>query len=100
MNWLYSNAIGGVKLQVQESDVERSLEILGLDPSGTELGESEEDEKDDEWRCPNCDSLNVRFERYSKWGIFLPWLLLNFPLPFPKRKWKCAECGHEWKEKD
>lgn len=31
MNWLWSNAVGGVELQVKESDVEKATEILALE---------------------------------------------------------------------
>ena len=28
MNWMYSNAVGGVKLQVEESNLERAQQLL------------------------------------------------------------------------
>lgn len=30
-NWLYSGAVGGVKVKVREGDVERALDILGME---------------------------------------------------------------------
>jgi Flp pilus assembly protein TadD len=91
MNWLYTNVVGGVKLQVRKRDVERAHDILGL-KEDTELDDAEE------LRCPNCNASNVHYEKYATRGVFASWLLLRFPLPFLKRKWKCAECGYEWKE--
>ena len=94
MYWLYSNAVGGVKLQVKGQDVEKAREILGLEQT------SFEDElvaEDEEPRCPNCNSSNVHYERYAKRGLFASWLILSFPIPFLKRTWKCGDCGHEWK---
>jgi len=45
-NWLYSNAVGGVKLQVSERNAEQALEILGIYLDGDESGEDEvEDEE-------------------------------------------------------
>lgn len=95
--WLYSNAIGGVKLQVREQDVERALDILGIQQNSVDLVEDEFDEEDEEPKCPNCNSLNIYYERYANRGLFASWLLLGFPLPFLKRKWRCGDCGYEWK---
>jgi Flp pilus assembly protein TadD len=98
-NWLYSNAVGGVKLQVREHEVEKALEILGMEPEGVEDTEDDLDEaeQDEYTRCPNCNSGSIRYEEYAKRGVFASHLLLGFPLPFLKRKWHCQECGHEWK---
>ena len=65
MNWFYSNAVGGVKLQVKEADVKRSIEILRQKPIsvdfGTDEAEEEEEEDDDDEGpcCPKCDSSEV-----------------------------------------
>jgi tetratricopeptide (TPR) repeat protein len=97
MNWLYSNVVGGVKLQVKEQDVDRAVKILGIEMEDAEFYEDEFDDEE-ESRCPNCNSLDIHYERYSKRGVFASWLILRFPLPFLKRKWKCRKCGFEWKE--
>jgi len=96
-NWLYSNAIGGVKLQVREPDVERAIEALGIELTGTVMDGEALDTEDDESKCPNCSSFNIHYERYAKRPLFASWLLLGFPLPFLKRKCKCYDCDHEWK---
>ncbi len=98
MNWLYSNVIGGVKLQVKEQDVERALEILGIEPEDFEdvIDDFGEEEVEDE-RCPHCNSSNIHYEKYAIPAVFASWLLLSFPLPFLKRKWKCANCDYRWK---
>jgi predicted Zn-ribbon and HTH transcriptional regulator len=95
--WLYSNAIGGAKLQVREQDAERALEILNLeaDPTGLmeeEFGKARENEK-----CPKCGSLRIRYERFAKRWVFLSWFVTGLPLPFMKRKWECQDCGHTWR---
>ncbi len=96
-NWLYSNAIGGVKLQVKQDDAGRALTILDraeapLSWDETELGQADADEL-----CPKCDSLSIHYEKYATRWLFLSWLILQFPLPIFKRKWACTECGHVWK---
>lgn len=97
MNWLYSNAIGGVKLQVRGDDVERALEILNRKPEMIPTDDIEDAEEAETVTCPTCQSTNTRFETYETRLVFLSWLLLNFPLPFFKRRWTCRDCGHIWK---
>ncbi len=93
MYWLLSNAIGGVKLLVKESDRERAVEILRQESTGTNSIEADEDEP----RCPKCGSLDIYYEKYSRRAVFISWLLLTVPFPFLKRKWKCRKCGYQWK---
>ena len=103
MNWLYSNAIGGVGVRVKAAEVERANEILRavLNPDAVEgertPADSETDQGSDnnsEMRCPQCGSENVYYEKFSRRLVFASWALLTVPLPFFKRKWKCRECEH------
>jgi tetratricopeptide (TPR) repeat protein len=96
-NWLYSNAVGGVKLQVREEDVDAAQLILADGPGEIDWeGEGgEEDEEDDPEHCPRCDSNAIRYEKFEKKGFFLSWLLLDF---FLKGEWVCQDCGYNWKE--
>ena len=94
-NWLFSNAVGGVKLNVRESDAQRAFEVLQLEPIEIDTVEVGADEP----RCLECSSLKVSYERFSRRLVFASWLLLGFPLPFLKRKWICKECGYQWKAK-
>ena len=98
INWLYSNAIGGVKLQVKSSDAERAKAIL----------EEQEETKPEEIKkkdkniicCPKCNSDEIYFEKFAKKLVFISWLLLGIPIPFikRKRKRKCYNCGYQWKK--
>ncbi len=105
MNWLYSNAIGGVGVQVKVADVERANEILQavLNPDTTgdkpALAESEIDQggDDSKIRCPQCGSEDVYYEKFSRRLVFASWVLLSVPLPFLRKKWKCQECEHLFK---
>ena len=106
MNWLYSNAIGGVGVKVKAADVERANEILQavLNPAAvggeSTLSDSEMDQGSDttsEIRCPQCGSENVYYEKYSRRLVFASWALLSVPLPFFRKKWKCRECEHLFK---
>ncbi len=77
-NWLLSNAIGGVKLKVKESDVEKAAEILQQEPVDIDSIEFDEDMETDEDRlqCPKCNSSSdVYYEKYSRRTFFLFWML-------------------------
>ncbi len=93
MNWLLSGAVGGAKLLVRKEDEDRAKEILNENYKG-ELTENEYDII----KCPQCGSENTSFEKFSKRIAFLSWLLLTFPIPYLKKKWRCRECGFEWKK--
>lgn len=116
MNWLWSNAIGGVGVRVKAVDAERANEILqvALNPDRSirvvlnpdTIGDrstpadSEADQGSDdssEIRCPQCGSENVYYEKFSRRLAFASWALLGVPLPFFKKKWKCRECEHLFK---
>ena len=103
MNWLYSNAIGGVGVRVKVADVERTHEILRAvlhsdpiegEPAPTEPETDQGSDDDSEIRCPQCGSENVYYEKFSRRLVFASWALLSVPLPFFKKKWKCRECEH------
>lgn len=110
-NWLYSNAIGGVRLQVRTRDVkaaqallashERALAEDSLDIDWGEVDPSWSDEvreeSDSVYSCPQCRCSDVYYEAFSRRLIFLSILLLGIPLPFLSRTWICDRCGHRWK---
>jgi hypothetical protein len=92
VNWLWSNALGGVKVQVPESEVEAALGILGT-------GQSDEAEGQDVPQatvCPACGSTDTHYF-LDKRGSFLTWLLLGVPVMPAVSKRVCAGCGHKWK---
>ncbi|MGJ8639991.1 MAG: DUF2007 domain-containing protein [Opitutaceae bacterium] len=87
MHWLYSNAIGGVKLEIAEEDYADAQEVLNL-PKETEGALL---------LCPHCESSNVHMRELSLLsGICLA---LYLPLPFACRKVDCLDCGKEFTHK-
>ena len=89
-NPLYANAIGGIRVQVDENDLERAHEILQGSLPSADRGMFE---------CPKCGSDAVAYEKVSKRFAFLTLLLLGIPLLWFKRECKCNACGHKWKQK-
>lgn len=114
-NWFYSNAIGGVKLQVQEADLDTARTVLitaleerergGADYDWSEVNpdwtfdDDQPTASEHQYSCPHCDSTEVFYEKFSKPWVFLSILLLGIPLPFLSRQWSCRSCGERWKQK-
>ena len=89
MNWLYSNVIGGVKVQVAHSHVQAANRILGcVDRPEPASGAS--------YPCPECGADETRLGVRGKRATFLTWLIAGFPLWRGKREWFCAACQHTW----
>lgn len=94
-DWFWSNAIGGVKLQVGEADAEEALEILG--EGIPESLPAEEKVTFRQPKCPRCGSLDVRYDSPSH-GLRLALLwFLPIPTPAGKKRWMCESCGAQWR---
>lgn len=79
-NLMYSNAIGGVKVEVPEDQVGRAKEILEIPKDTESLLE-----------CPHCGSHHVRLRElniFTAIGVFIGLLL-----PITTRKADCYDCG-------
>jgi hypothetical protein len=97
IQWLYSNAIGGVKIAVDQDDLESARQILSEDHS-TELlnvSESQSPPADGDV-CPICTSSAIhpsRLQRIAAAGS----LATGVPLVMWRRRWICSSCGHSWR---
>ena len=89
MDWLYSNAIGGVRVQISEEDVEEARELL----HGTDVPQDEHAAP----VCPKCSSHQTAPHELVRRLSFLSVLLLGFPCVVSRKRWKCADCGNTWK---
>ncbi|GKX62091.1 Uncharacterised protein [Pragia fontium] len=94
MQWLYSDALGGVRLMVAEQDAQEAEEILQQDFS-LSIAETEIPDSDVEsdWICPACGSHNVALFTKGKKSAFVIFILLGFPLFFYQHGVKCNDCG-------
>ncbi|EKU54493.1 PF09413 family protein [Acinetobacter sp. WC-323] len=91
MDWLYSNALGGVRLLVPDRYLEQAQALLAQDFSQEleqEFGLSE--------RCPQCGSTDIKPYTEGKRPAYLVFLLLGFPLFSYKHGTKCQQCQHFW----
>ena len=89
MQWLYSNALGGIKVQVPSQFAEMAKEILDQDYSHL----LDEEIGIDETPCPKCGSTDIEPQTKGKKPAFIVFLLLGFPLFFYKHGIKCRACG-------
>ena len=90
MQWLYSDALGGVRLQVPSSCEQQARALLSEDRSD-ELDACQASEQP---QCPRCSTALQSRQRGRRWA-FLIFIGLHFPL-FPTRNiLHCEHCGYE-----
>ena len=94
MQWLYSHALGGVKVQVPESYREEAITSLSQDYSDLLI----EQEGEDVWSCPECGSEKVESYTSGKIPAFFLFWLIQFPLWPTKKKFTCKQCGARFRE--
>lgn len=99
INPLYSNVVGGIKLKVDETDLEKAQAILAeIDQTPFTT------EEDQVLLCPLCDSEKLVSGHKSFKGIggffsaLFSVLLVVFPVYY-RKVYKCKDCGHEFKVK-
>jgi len=89
MQWLYSQAIGGVKVLVPPECEQDAKDILKTNFSAAVDAECASDKT----VCPSCSSSNVAPFTRGKVPAYLVFLLLGFPLFFYQHGLKCSDCG-------
>lgn len=89
MQWLYSDALGGVRLQVAQEDVMRAQRIL-QDDRETPLVEQEGDDRP---ACPVCGSRDTEYHQIGRRWAFLMFLAIDFPLFRVQDGIRCHSCG-------
>jgi hypothetical protein len=87
MDWLYSNAIGGVRVQIADENLDEAREFLANDspqttPEAVDVV------------CPKCGSHDTSPDELPRRISFLSFLLFSFPLLFARHRWRCASCHH------
>ncbi len=95
-NPFYSNALGGVKLQVREGDFEHAAAVLtrthvpDVEPISIKTASGAISE------CPACESEELALVRKPSGVLYgLSLLLLGFPLPFFSKVYHCYNCGRD-----
>ncbi len=108
MNWHMGMALGGIRLQVPDSQVVRALEVLDdfepEDGEALQVESLDEDEEDGEVEevacCPECESLEIREVPNNRPRQITLW---SAAIPFPEapaqtsHRWRCLMCGYQWR---
>jgi hypothetical protein len=95
MQWMWSNLIGGIRLQVRPEDAETAERLLSQEV--LPAIELEDGDVFEQHRCPYCTSLDITFEAINQKVGFAS-ILVAIPMPIPKNRWKCHACGREWND--
>src|SRR5262249_23246254 len=94
IDWFLSNAVGGIKLQVDRADIEEAERVLtqpipeSLEVAG--VGEYQQP------HCPRCQSLDIAFQELDP-AAYLT-LALSVPVALHRRAWRCHSCQAEWED--
>jgi len=91
---ILTNAVGGIKLMVDTSQLEKAAAILRT--------------VDNEYKalhpCPHCNSLNIELvstpRKASNWASFFIGLLFTSYAPKVDMVYHCFNCGHEYPFKE
>lgn len=103
LDWFWSNMVGDVRLQLNETDAEDALAVLA-DEIPASFSAKDVGEPYVQPRCPNCQSRDVSFERFDRGlatlflGLGLVSASPSLPVWIPRfKRWKCEDCLHRWK---
>ncbi len=90
LDWLYMNALGGLRLLVHEEDAARAREILAEPEAAGPASEFPETVAES---CPSCGSQSTMALQTRRKITHLLWLLTGVPWISPGRRRRCANCG-------
>lgn len=84
MNWLWSQAVGGVRIDVPDEEYESALDILDLHPTESSLLD-----------CPQCGSPDITIQTVGLVNA-LAILIINAIMPSRKVSATCRHCDHRF----
>lgn len=99
-NWMLSQALGGVKLQVPDPFFDEARAVLFTATAGDSEPESESELFGDGEQaacCPSCGSSQLVEQKRSRRAALIALIMLHLPLPYSGRGVVCGECGHHWR---
>lgn len=96
VNWLYSNALGGIKLKVINSSLEEATNLLNDLNKPIEPADQIDEDILHDSACPNCGDTNVVPINYKRKFAALS-LLFGLPLLYFSKRFRCRKCGHKFK---
>ena len=91
-DWLLSNLVGGVKLEVPPDQAEAARQVLmALDTEAAAAGPPQ---------CPSCDSTDIEVRSPSRFGT-IGWVILvlctgGLALLALRPRNRCRQCNRRW----
>lgn len=105
VNNFYSNAIGGIKLWVRNSDVQEGIKIL-TEGGYLALPDDQEENNwvwvktpEDKAHCPFCHSDNIGKRKDLNIAAIILYFLLGALFPLFRSTYRCYDCEKMWKYK-
>lgn len=89
LDWLYSDALGGVRVVISEHHLQDALALLELPP--------EESFESSMGPCPQCNSKNVVAFETPKRLFLATLLIIKLPIFYTSAQCKCQDCGSTWR---
>jgi len=96
LDWAWSNAVGGVRLQVRREDAPAAEELLNQ-PMPESIGYGSQMEYVQP-HCPRCESIDIAFEGADRSAALVSTFVLGLPLPLGGESWRCSACGCRWSD--
>ena len=94
MDWAYSNAVGGIILQVSAEDLEEATALLNQPMPQSIPVEGEADYTQPV--CPRCGSTDISFEGAGRKAAMISVFTVGLPLPLGVESWLCHACDARW----
>jgi len=97
MHWLWSDAVGGIKLLARHEDMEAANKLLdeatleAFDLSG--VGEYQQP------KCPKCGSMDVTLGE-SDQHMKVAGFIVGLPLSATSQGWVCHACKNRWDDEE
>jgi hypothetical protein len=95
IEWVWSNLIGGIRLQVAATDLEEAQAILAQPIPETIALEGDLDFEQP--RCPRCGSLDIIYETKNQ-QVGIASMYSGVPIIVNRDAWKCSDCGALWED--
>jgi len=97
--WSLSVALGGVRVQVPPSCVEKAGQVLDYINTGKYQVELEEEVAFSvPAYCPSCSSVTTEPIKWPWKLALLAIFLVTIPVPYSQHLMKCTACSHTWVE--
>ncbi|RYF87134.1 MAG: DUF2007 domain-containing protein [Chitinophagaceae bacterium] len=91
---IWNNAIGGIQLMVNRSQVEKASYILKV----------MEEERREQMTCPKCNSRDVEYintmRKSVNWLSAAVTFFLGDVAAMPEQRYHCFNCGEEWEDSE